>query len=88
MTSEQMYIQQNVEQALAALEENLKTADGKRMLEEDMISKNLPVSCEFFCMAATAATAAAAAAAVLPCSSTFLLAACSSRLAIAHTHTH
>lgn len=39
-----MYIQQNVEHALAALEENLKTDEGKRMLEEDMVSKNLPVS--------------------------------------------
>ena len=43
LSSEQMYIQQNVEHALAALEENLKTDEGKRMLAEDMVSKNLPV---------------------------------------------
>jgi len=43
MTSEQMYVQQNVEQALQALEENLQTDEGRRLIAENMATKNLPV---------------------------------------------
>ncbi len=38
-------MKRNVEQALQALAKNLETADGKRMLYEDMVANNVVRGC-------------------------------------------